>query len=205
MSESETERPICAICTEQVIDEIRMTCEAEHPFCFKCILKDISTNNSLKPCPLCKNGSKYIMIPYKKHLSNTDIEPFYTIKYFKECLPILNKIVQNPIKSCLISEYTLLLYIKNKRQITLVKQQHSVDEVFDLIKWVRPPNNAPVSSNIPVSFFTRFTENFNDQTQQPAQQPAQQPVQQDIEFNPENIGNYLANEIFNQFMYGHRR
>ena len=147
----------CTICQEPVTDEIKMTCAASHSFCFKCILKDVETNGQLKPCPNCQTGLKYILVLNRSKNVNNSTEPFYTIKFFEECLPLLNKIAlsgPDSEKSCLISEFTLLLYIKNKKQLKHVKQcitnGSDIDDIFDLIKWIRPQGRSSLS--LPQSF-----------------------------------------------------
>jgi len=142
----------CTICQEPVIDEIKMTCEAAHSFCFRCIVKDVETHGILKPCPNCRNGLKYILVQnYRSKNNKADIstDPFYTLKYFEDCLPILNKISNQGQKSCLISEVLLQLYVSNKKQLKFAKK-HNVDEVFDIIKWSqnyqKPKVNGPAFS-----------------------------------------------------------
>ena len=108
----------CAICYNLIVDKVSRTCISQHPFCFKCILSNIEANSEstspLGNCASCRGGDKYIMLtnelnqPVDEHYSNiprrttqstqineplpsSQSDPFYTLKYFKKSLPILQK------------------------------------------------------------------------------------------------------------------
>ena len=122
--------------------------------------------------------------------SNNNItDKFYTIKYFEECLPILNKIIKAPDnKSCLISEEILKLYVKNKKQLKFAKQ-FDIDEVFDIIKWVNPKTTF-----IPVSIFTTNQQDNQQDNQQ--QQTTGRSSTDFTEIGAELLTNFFTNEIF---------
>jgi len=129
----------CSICQLPIVEKISLTCPAAHSFCFKCILDYIEKHQELKSCPNCRNGLKFITLGHvDDEETDPETDPYYTIKYFKECLPILYKIKKQ--ESYLISEYMLLLYLANKKQLELMKNK---PENFDLIKWITPKFKKP--------------------------------------------------------------
>ena len=193
----------CTICQDRVKDEIKMTCEASHSFCFKCILQDVETHGLLKPCPNCRNGLKFILMlnKLKNDVVNNVSDPFYSTKYFEECLPILNKIVKdNGQKSCLISEEILLLYIKNKKQLKIAKQ-FNIEEVFDTIKWVKPIKST--SNRGGLIDITNIMNGLQGPQQGPPQGSPQVPRPVPIprpvdltEIGTEYLTNFFINELF---------
>jgi len=129
----------CAICFNQIVDKVSMTCGGQHPFCFKCLLQNVEANSELKSCPTCRGGDKFIMIPNDSTTSGAN--GFYSLEYFKKSLPIMQKILGNSVteNTCLISETMILFYVKNKRQLDaahkLMSQGESIDAVASILKW----------------------------------------------------------------------
>ena len=115
-----------------------MTCSAKHPFCFKCLLLSVEATNELKNCPMCRGGDKYIKLENAEGQESSD---FYTLSYFKKSIPILQKILNENISanSCLVSEYLLINYVKNKKQLDIVlklfAQDYKLSDLIPLIKW----------------------------------------------------------------------
>jgi len=160
----------CFICQQPIVDEANFTCPAAHGCCFRCILEYIEKNKELKTCPICRGGLKFITLGPNYYTDNNitaDIDPFYTIQNFKECLPILYKILNIKEESYLISEELILLYQKNKKQLQLIKNNI---ENFDMVNWsklgpkirsnTRTPANGYASSTQPVSGL-RFVSNMS--------------------------------------------
>ncbi len=126
----------CSICYNQIVDKVTMTCSGQHTFCFKCIIEYVDANSELGNCPNCRGGQSYIMLGNEASSTNTD---FYSLYYFKKCIPILQKILQDSTNSCLISETMLITYLKNKKQLDiahkLLSSGETIDTVVTVIKW----------------------------------------------------------------------
>lgn len=144
----------CPICYDKEgIDRVFLTCAAKHSICFKCALDGIEHNKKLNVCPLCKGGTKYIIIGD----SSAKLMDFYNLSYFKKLLPILIKIINDKSSNtCLISEDLLLSYIENKKQLEiaskLLDSGLSVDDIFNTIKWTKlspsPTHGRSTAENI---------------------------------------------------------
>lgn len=141
----------CSICHSEIVDKVYMTCMARHPYCFKCLLLSVETTNELKNCPLCRGGDKFIILENSDTPENND---FYSIYQFKKSIPILHKILSENVSSnsCLIPEYLLLNYVKNKKQIMLVnfliEHDQKIDDIIPLIKWNDKKSIEELSSDI---------------------------------------------------------
>lgn len=137
----------CAICHCQIVDKVFMTCSAKHPFCFGCILKTIEVNNTLKNCPSCRGGDKYILVEKYNEQNGSD---FYTLAHFKKCIPIIQIISKEDItpNSCLISENALLIYIKNKIQLDIIHKimpnsDYDLNNIIPIFKWtIKSPQQS---------------------------------------------------------------
>jgi hypothetical protein len=139
----------CSICYNKINDShVEMTCMSRHSFCFKCIIENVETHSELKPCPLCRGGSKYILLNLGQATKGST-GSFYSTDYFLESLPIINKLIKCKFtNSCLVSEEALVFYVKNKKQINMFNklvrdrkeenaEEDTIDELIDCIKWER--------------------------------------------------------------------
>lgn len=132
----------CSICLNKIVDKVLMTCSSQHAFCFKCIIEYIDTESELKNCPNCRGGGQYIMLGNEmSQIGPIVTNDFYSLNYFKKCIPVLQKILQDPTNSCLISENMLITYVKNKKQFEiahkLLSSGESIDTIVTVIKWDR--------------------------------------------------------------------
>jgi hypothetical protein len=164
--------PECAICQSDTDDPVSMTCNSQHQFCFKCILKAIETTKKMPPCPSCRGGDRYIILPTKNistEISENPEEYFYTTKYFKTALPTLQQIFYgsgHSGNSCLIAEQLLLIYALNKKQLRildiLVSAGEKVNDVIHFIKWsfYKENGNRVPMTTIPLT--TTFESYVNE-------------------------------------------
>jgi hypothetical protein len=133
----------CPLCNEEMIDKVLMTCNSQHSFCFKCLLKGVEVNSELKSCPTCRGGIKYVML--SNETNSTDVNDINSLFYFRKSLPILQKVLGEDvvINTCLISEDLLVCYVRNKKQIGIIHKllpEYKIDELVPLIKWDKKKN-----------------------------------------------------------------
>lgn len=155
---------ICSICHSEIVDKVYMTCSAKHPFCFKCLLQSVEATNELKNCPNCRGGDKFIMIESDTSESTND---FYTLNYFKKSIPILQKILNDnnvTPNSCLISEYLLISYTKNKKQLEIVhkllSQDYKIADLIPLIRWYEKRSMDDIGMEFIGSIASDFLNGF---------------------------------------------
>jgi len=148
----------CSICYNQIIDKVYMTCNSQHPFCFRCLLESVEVSSELKYCPNCRGGDKFILL--SNNSTSTGVG-FYSLDYFKKSLPILQKMLGIITNTCLVSEAILVFYVKNKKQLDiaheLIALDYSIDDVSSLIKWNDQRNLANIINGLGLNgFFEQF-------------------------------------------------
>ena len=182
----------CSICQSTIVDKVLMTCKYTHAFCFKCILKYVEQNGELKSCPNCRGGDKFIMVQSFDQSDNVgdqldhvgdqsnQEDEFYTINFFRKSIPFLEKIIKTNFQnSCLISESSLLAFIRNKDQLKLVNviisnsNEYSIENLSKLIKW---------------SFYDRLSNRTN--------RPQTRPPYSDLD-NSSSVETDLSNVLMN--------
>jgi hypothetical protein len=130
----------CPICKNPLEDPVNFSCDAQHTFCFKCILANSISTQSTKKCPLCKGGVDYIIFPKNNNVnySNSSAE-FDSISYFKSCSYYLELLSGTQIKnSSLVSMNTLKLYMLNKNQLISAKRSEpflTQETIYPLYSW----------------------------------------------------------------------
>ncbi len=206
----------CSLCNEQMIDKVSMTCTAQHSFCFKCILKNIEVNSTLKTCPNCRGGDKFIVFPNISPNNLGGSNDFYSLVYFTKSLPIIQKILNYQGNSCLISENILLFYIKNKKQIDIAHKlipDYKIDDLILLIKWDKQPDLLNLASDA-----FGFFRNANTNTTNTPIPPIHFSQRENRERNRDNnrdrdrdnnrngfINEHLFDEFVLPFVFGNRQ
>ncbi len=160
----------CAICQARTDDPVSMTCNFRHKFCFKCVLEYIEKNKELKSCPYCRGGEKSILLSEPMSPSGAAGGPtgqtgqdrpagpsFYSTEYLVKSLQILNKLCAGTSNSCIVSEKLLLLYIKNKKQLSVYHVLKNTgiytdEELASLINFEKTgPKPVPIVTSIDVN------------------------------------------------------
>lgn len=135
--------PICVTDLSDMADPVTMGCMAQHAFCFKCILRHLTTvhDGVLKSeCPVCRGSDGSIILP-KKYGGSSALEgspgEFESTKYFVGTLPLIYLIAGlNYRPSCVIDPGLLRFYVANRKQLELCRAvEGPKEDIIKVMKW----------------------------------------------------------------------